>query len=90
MFGWLKRRRRSRQHPTPRQAYEALSEGLCLYAGMTKCSGSVRAVGLRNELDGSDVLVCRAHYGGLWQLDERSAEQLERVLTKAFARPARG
>ncbi len=83
MLGRL-RRRRSRQHPTPEQALAALEEGRCLYALLSKCSSAPKAVGLHHDLDGDDVLVCKAHYGRLRQLEPREAEKLERYLKRAF------
>ncbi len=51
-----------------------------------RCSGRPKAVGLRDDLDDSDVLVCKAHYGRLRKLDERSADELERYVKRAFGR----
>jgi hypothetical protein len=82
MFG----RRRAPKHPTPQQAYEALSGAFCMYAPVSKCSGPPRAVGLRHDLDDSDVLVCGAHFGRLRKLDERSLDELEHSLKRAFGR----
>jgi hypothetical protein len=84
MFAWLRRRKRSRQDPTAAQAFEQLVEGRCLYAGLTKCSGSLRSVELREDGAGC-VLVCRAHYGRLRKLSDRDAAKLERELRKAFS-----
>ncbi len=96
MLGWLRRRRsaepprraprRAQKHPTPDQAYDALSEGLCMYAPVSKCSGRPKAVGLRHNLDDSEVLVCNAHYGRLRKLDERRLDELEYYLKRAFGR----
>ena len=77
---------RSRKHPTPEQAYEALSEGLCLYAPVSKCSGPPRQVGLRSRDDVNVVLACKSHIGALWALDERRARELEWHLHGALAR----
>jgi hypothetical protein len=87
MFRWLRRRRGPRQHPTPQQAYDALAVGGCLYSPISKCSGPPRITGLAHEWDENDVLVCKAHYGRLRKIDERTLRNLERHLRKAFARP---
>ena len=88
MLERLRRRKRprSRKHPTPQQAYEALAEGFCLYAPISKCSSRPKAVGLRNNLDVNDVLVCKAHFGALRRMGERNLDELERSLKKAFRR----
>jgi hypothetical protein len=78
--------RRRSSHPTPAQAYEALSQRLCLYAPVSECSGQPMPVGLRDAWDVNDVLACEAHVGQLRKLDERRKAELERFLTKAFAR----
>jgi hypothetical protein len=88
MFGWLRRRRRSRQHPTPQQAFEALSEARCLYAPISKCSGPPRPVGFADDWDAPNVLCCRAHVGRLRRMDSRTAGKLERHLRKEFERNA--
>jgi hypothetical protein len=85
MLEWLRRRRGSRKHPTPQQAYAALSEAACLYAGISNCSGSPARVGLRGEDDGNDVLVCKAHYGRLRKMNDRELKRLERDLVRAFS-----
>lgn len=85
MLGWPRRRKRSRKHPTPMQALEALQEARCLYAPISNCSSKPKAVRLRHDLDTNDVLVCKAHYGALRRLDDRALDELERVLVKAFA-----
>ena len=77
----------SRRHPTPAQAYDALSLGACMYAGLTKCSSEPFLVGLRHWDDENDVLACKAHIGRLRELDGRRLDELERDLTRAFARP---
>ena len=84
--GRLRRRKRSRGHPTPKQAFAALEQGDCLYSPLTKCSGKLRSVGIRGEQDVSAVLVCRAHFGALRRMPEREADKLERVLREAFGR----
>ena len=85
----LRRRMRheqaSRQHPTPQQAYDRLAAGLCMYAGLTKCSSAPYKVGLRDWDDENDVLACKAHIGRLRKLDGRRLDELERHLTRAFA-----
>lgn len=82
----LRRRWRSqRGHPTPRQAYDALSVGQCMYAPISVCAGPARIVGLRDEDDVNDVLVCRAHYGRLRTMPRRQLDLLERALVRAFA-----
>jgi hypothetical protein len=77
---------RPRNHPTPAQAVEALSQGCCLYASLGPCSGDPSPVGLRDNDDEGAVLVCKAHYGRLRKLDERSLDKLERHLVEAFAK----
>ena len=72
------------KHPTPEQALHALSDGRCMYALISPCSGRPSAVGLRDESDINDVLVCKAHYGRLRKLDGYELEKLERVLVEAF------
>jgi hypothetical protein len=80
--------RRAPRHPTPQQAFEALSAGRCLYEPTgSACSGGVRSTGLRDADDISAVLVCRAHYGRLRQLHGRELDQLERYLVAGFHRP---
>jgi hypothetical protein len=44
-------------------------------------------VGLGGEKDGSAVLVCKAHYGRLRQLEQRDSVKLERYLRRAFGQP---
>ncbi len=56
-----------------------------MYAAISTCSGSADAVGLRDEHDRNDVLVCRAHYGRLRKLREHKLDALERFLVPAFA-----
>jgi hypothetical protein len=77
---------RPRNHPTPAQAVEALSQGACLYAPISSCSGDPSPVGLRDNEDEGAVLVCKAHFGRLRKLDRRSLDKLERHLVDAFAR----
>ena len=89
MLGVLRRSARAGD-PSPAEAFEALSQGLCLYARPERaCSPRVRAVGLRHEFDGSDVLVCSGHYGRLRRLEGRRLDELERVLTEAFSEERR-
>jgi hypothetical protein len=47
----LTRRKGSTRHPTPQQAYDALSEGFCMYARVSTCSGEPFAAGLRDDWD---------------------------------------
>ncbi len=76
----------SRRHPTAQQAYDAVSQGLCLYAVPGRnCSSRPKAIGLRDDLDDSDVLVCKGHFGALRHMDTRRLDELERALTRAFA-----
>jgi hypothetical protein len=86
MLRWLRRRKKPlRQHPTPQQAFAALSEGRCLYSAISACSRRPpRPVGFGGEKDESAVLVCGGHYGRLRQLDPRRADELERYLSRAF------
>ena len=86
MLGWLRRRRRRPQHPTPQQAFDALSQALCMYSPISNCSGPALPVGLNGDWDESDIPVCKAHYGRLRQIDERALRNLERHLRKAFAK----
>lgn len=86
MLGWLRRRQRSRQHPTPQQAFDALAQARCMYAPISNCSGPPAPVGLNGDWDESDVLACKAHYGRLRKMDDRTLRQLERHLLKAFAK----
>lgn len=74
------------RHPTPAQAFEALSGANCMYAGISECSGQASPVGLRDAWDVNDVLACAAHVEQLRKLDKRRTAELERYLTKAFAR----
>jgi HK97 family phage major capsid protein len=74
----------SRRHPTSEQALEALKEGRCLYAPVSTCSGAATIVGLRDDDDGSGVLVCKAHYGRLRTLGSRELDKLERFLIAGF------
>ena len=85
MLGWLRRRKRSRSHPTPQQAYENLANVQCMYAGLAACSGPANAVGLRHSDDQNVVLACKAHHGRLRKLNERDLERLERHLVRTFA-----
>jgi hypothetical protein len=82
-------RRRSRRHPTPRQAFDALSQGVCMYAPISTCSGPAFHEGLRGDDDVNDVLVCKAHFGRLRRMPARDLDRLERTLVRAFAE-ARG
>ena len=76
----------SRRHPTAQEAFDALSDGRCLYAAPGRnCSSKPRSTGLRDDLDGSNVLVCKGHYGALRNMDARRLDELERDLTRAFA-----
>jgi hypothetical protein len=83
----LRHTQASGRHPTPRQAYDALSQGCCLYAPVTRCSGPLFAAGLRSDDDDADVLVCRAHYGRLRAAKPGELDTLHRKLVKAFIRP---
>jgi hypothetical protein len=74
-----------RGHPTPEQAFEALSEARCMYAPISGCSGPAYPTGLRGEDDMNDVLVCSAHYGRLRRMPEPELDRLERILVRAFA-----
>ena len=79
------RRPRSRRHPTPDQAYEALSLGRCLYQPLSSnCSGPPAQVGLHNNDDITVVLTCKARYGRLRKMPPKVLDRLERVLRKAF------
>ena len=71
--------------PTPEQAFEALSEGRCMFSPANACSGSVALFGIRGDDDGDDLLVCRAHFGRLRRLDESALETYGRHLARAFA-----
>jgi hypothetical protein len=85
MLRVLRRQRlRSRRHPTPDQALDALSEGRCLYSPVSTCSGQPVSEGLRDVDDVSAVLVCGAHYGRLRQMSPHDLDRLERVLRGAF------
>jgi hypothetical protein len=76
------------RHPTPQQAFAALSDGRCLYEPTgSACSGGMRPVGLRDADDNSVILVCRAHYGRLRQLHGRELDQLEVYLVAGFHQP---
>ena len=86
MRRWLRPHRRRPQHPTPQQAFEALSQALCMYSPISNCSGPPAPVGLGGDWDESDVLTCKAHFGRLRQMDERTRKSLERHLHKAFAK----
>ena len=82
----LRHEKASRWHPTPKQAFYALSEGRCMYAAPGRsCSSKPKAVGLRDDFDGSDILVCKGHYGALRHMDPWRLDELERDLTRAFA-----
>lgn len=85
----LKRRLRhakaARQHPTPGRAFDVLSEGRCLYSGITKCSGPPLHVGFRGWDDDTNTLCCKAHIGRLRKLDGRQLDELESYLREAFA-----
>ena len=72
--------------PTPRQAYERLAEGFCIYSGLSACSSRPRRVGLRGRDDDNIVLACKAHTGALWALPARRLDELERHLVRAFIR----
>ena len=86
MLGVLKRRRRTSKHPTPEQAYAALSQGLCLYSAPGRsCSPRLKSVGLRDADDLNVVRVCSGHYGRLRSLKRDDVARLERVLREAFA-----
>lgn len=74
------------KHPTAEQAAEALAQASCMYAALSACSGSAASVGLADDDDPDAVLVCKAHYGRLRQLDERDREQLRRHLRQTFMR----
>ena len=81
----------SRRHPTPEQAFEALSQGVCMHAAPGRtCSSKPKAVGLRDDFDDSDVLVCKGHFGALRHMDGRRLDELARDLRRAFSerRPA--
>jgi hypothetical protein len=78
-----RRERGMRKGPTPQQAH-ALSQGHCLYAPLSTCSGPPRQVGLRNREDENVVLARKGHTGALWHLDERHLAELERHLVRAF------
>jgi hypothetical protein len=82
----LRRKRAKAKHPTPQQAYDALSLGHCLYAPVSTCAGPPRQVGLRNRDDLAVVLACKAHTGALWHRDLRDLDNLERDLTRAFGK----
>jgi hypothetical protein len=83
----LGRRRRSRSgQPTPQEAFDALSQGFCMYAPISSCSDGLIHAGLRNDDDVNDVLVCRAHYGRLRKLKEPDLRDLERTVVAAFSR----
>jgi hypothetical protein len=86
MLGWLRCRRRSRQHPTPEQAFDALSQGFYMYSPISKCSGTAVSTGFSDDWDETVVLVCRAHYGRLRKMDARTLRKLERQLRKAFGK----
>jgi hypothetical protein len=73
-------------HPSGEQAYAALSEGRCLYALVSGCSGPPLAVDFGRD-GASDVLVCKAHVGRLRQLDAQAADELESYLRSAFGKP---
>lgn len=72
------------RHPTPAEAFAALSERDCLYSPVSACSGGTRSAGLRDANDDNVVLVCRAHFGRLRQLTDRELAQLEQHLVVRF------
>jgi len=82
-------RKQARGHPSPRQAFEALECGCCMYAGISTCSGPARSVGLRDDLDSNSILVCKSHHGRLRKLDAHRLAELERVLVRGFAEQRR-
>jgi hypothetical protein len=84
MLAGLRRRKRSRRHPTPEQALVALEAGHCMYSPLSKWTGHPTSTGLRGDEDINSVLVCKAHYGRLRKLEPRAADKLERVLLEAF------
>ncbi len=80
----------SRRHPTTQEAFDALSEGRCLYAAPGRnCSSKPRSTGLRDDLDDSNILVCRGHYGALRNMEARRLDELEQGLIQAFAETGR-
>jgi hypothetical protein len=81
----LRRPKQTARHPTPAQAFSALSEGVCLYAPLSNCTGGPASVGLRSEEDRHAVLVCKAHYGRLRKMPQPELERLEVALVRAFA-----
>ena len=86
----LRRRKPSPRHPTPQHAYDALSEGHCLYASVNACSGPPRREGLRDKDDPHEILVCKAHFGRLRTMPPREFGELERHLVRAFTQAPHG
>lgn len=56
-----------------------------MFSPATRCSGPPAPFGLRDDDDVDEVLICKAHYGRLRRLDERTLETYGRHLARAFA-----
>ena len=82
----VRRRKGKGRHPTAAQAYDALSQGSCLYAPLSTCSGPPRQTGLRDRDDLTVVLACGAHAGRLRRIKPHDLTKLERNLAKAFGK----
>ena len=72
------------KHLTGEQAAEALAQGRCMYAALSTCSGGPASVGLADNEDNDAVLVCKAHFGRLRQLEGRELERLRAELHSVF------